>query len=366
MLLQNGIVYYEGEFQTGRNISICKDVICESSFDNLSLDCTDLYILPGLIDIHTHGALGYDALDGTNQAIDGIAKYMLKCGVTTFLPTVMTGSYDQMHNAICKIRQFKGDDHSADIPGVYMEGPYFSSLKAGAQHPDHIRDISLSEFENDLCSGFVKVISIAPEKDGSAAFIQKYKSHVKIAVGHTDANYEQMQQAISNGVSLLTHTFNAMNPLHHRDPGPIGAALDSDTYCEFICDGLHLSETIIRLLFKVCPERLVMISDSVRPTGLPDGEYMSGGQKIYLSNGLAKLADGTIAGSTCNLLQGLKNMVKFGVSLEDAVKTATENPAKAVGIFDQYGSIDAGKVANLIILDKQLNLKHVIHRGKLL
>lgn len=365
MLLQNGIVYHKGKFHAGRNVSICDGVFCKSSCDDLILDCTDLYVLPGLIDIHTHGALGFDALDATDEAIEGIAKYMLSCGVTTFLPTVMTASYDQMHEAICKIRHFKGSIHTADMPGVYMEGPYFSPLKAGAQHPEYIRDISLSEFESDLRSGFVKVISIAPEKADSTAFISKFKNAVKIAAGHTSANYAQMQQSIHDGITLLTHTFNAMNPLHHRDPGPIGAALDSNIYCEFICDGLHLSEPIVRLLFKTCPDRLVMISDSVRPTGLPDGEYMSGGQKVYLSNSLAKLADGTIAGSTCNLLQGLKNMIRFGISLEVAVKTATENPAKAAGIFDQYGSIDTGKVANLIVLDKQLNLKYVIHGGKL-
>ena len=364
MILQNGLVYKNGHFESGGDVFIQDGRFSSGSKDKLAIDCTGLYVLPGLIDIHAHGAMGYDALDGTQEAIEAIASHMLRHGVTAFLPTVMTASHETMCQAIDVIRNFPGSDTTADMPGVYMEGPYFSQARAGAQNPQHIREISLTEFEDDLNSGFVKVISIAPEKDGSAEFIAKFKDKVSIAAGHTDADFACMEQAKAQGVSVLTHTFNGMRSLHHRDPGAVGSALDSQVYCEFICDGLHLAPSIIRLLFRQCPERLVMISDSIRPAGLPDGDYTSGGLDVTLAGGIARLKSGTIAGSATNLLDGLKNMVRFGIDLGTAVKTATENPAKAAGIFQDYGSIQQGKIANAIVLDKSLELKYVIHRGK--
>ncbi len=363
MLLQGGIVYQNHQFHKNLDISTEGGRFSSGSSDGQVLDCTGLYVLPGLIDIHTHGAMGYDALDGTAEAMDAISRHMLRHGVTAFLPTVMTASHPDMCKAIQVIRDFPGSDLNADMPGVYMEGPYFSQARAGAQNPEHIREISLTEFADILHSGFVKIISIAPEKPGSKDFIEAFKDCVHIAAGHTDANYAEMEQAKAQGITVLTHTFNGMRSLHHRDPGAVGAALDSQVYCEFICDGLHLSPAIIRMLFRQCPERLVMISDSIRPAGLPDGEYTSGGLDVTLSGGIARLKSGTIAGSATNLLEGLRNMVKFGIDLEAAVKTATENPARAAGIFADYGSIEHGKVANAIVLDPDLNLRYVIHRG---
>ncbi|MBO5060545.1 MAG: N-acetylglucosamine-6-phosphate deacetylase [Clostridia bacterium] len=370
MLLKNGnILYDDFTFRSG-DLSISGGKI---TFDDTSskdvIDCTDCYVVPGLIDIHTHGAEGFDALDGSFEAIDEISKFMASNGVTTYLPNIMTQSHENMLAAAKSVREaYKKGVGGANIGGIYMEGPYFSEKHKGAQNFNYLRLPSTKEFDelNAASGNLVRIISLAPELDGAFDFIKAKKDTVRIAMGHTDADYDTAMTAISLGASVLTHSFNAMRGLHHRNPNAIGAALDGGIFCECICDGFHLSGTVVRMLYKtVGADKMVLISDNIRATGLPDGVCDSGGLEVFIKNGEARLADGTIAGSTTPLLSCMKKAVTFGVKLEDAFKMASLNPAKAAGIDDITGSLTEGKRADVLILNKDLSIKNVIIGGRI-
>lgn len=310
-------------------------------------------VIPGLIDVHTHGCIGMDAMDAD---FEPMCRFYAEQGTTSFLPTTMTMGYD----ALERVTNAKTDFAGANILGFHFEGPYISPKHKGAQNEKYIKSPSVEEFGRFKN---VKMITLAPELKGSIEFIKKVSPECVVSIGHTDCDYETALEAIKNGANCLTHTYNAMPPLHHRNPGPIGAAFEKHIYAQLICDGFHISKPVVLATYKMFgADRLTLISDSIRSAGLPDGEYESGGLKVILKDGAARLADGTIAGSSATLLDCVKTAVKFGIPFGDAVKMATETPADMLGV--KKGRIKEGYDADLLIVDKEINLKTVIIGGE--
>lgn len=331
-------------------------------------DLTGKMVIPGLVDIHTHGCAGGDHLDGTEEKTAAICAHMARQGTTGLLATIMTQAPETMVQAAENTARYAAKGEGARLLGIYLEGPFFSYQYRGAQHPDY-----LTPPEHDLidkiqrASGnMVKILSLAPELSGAEEFIRDRKD-LRVFLGHTASDYDTAKAAYAAGALGLTHTFNGMTPLHHRKPGILAAAMENEkVFCECICDGFHVHPAMAALLYRqVGPERFCVISDSLRPTGLPDGEYTSGGQPVTVQQGKAYLADGTIAGSTTCLLQEVRNLVSWGIcSLEKAVYAASAVPAKAAGVFDRVGSIREGKYADLLILKDTLELERVLIGGE--
>ena len=310
-------------------------------------------LIPGLIDVHTHGCVGSDTMDAD---FEPMCRFYAEHGITSFLPTTMTMGYDALERVTNAETDFKG----ANILGFHFEGPYISHKHKGAQNEKYIKNPSNEDFERFKN---VKMITVAPELEGSMEFIKAVAPDCAVSLGHTDCDYETAINAIENGAICLTHTYNAMPPLHHRNPGPIGAAFEKHIYAQLICDGFHISKPVVLATYKMFgADRMTLISDSIRCAGLPDGEYESGGLKVFLKDGAARLADGTIAGSSATLLDCVKTAVKFGIPFDDAVKMASETPANMLGI--KKGRIEQGYDADLLIVDNEINLKTVIINGE--
>lgn len=317
------------------------------------IDAGGNLLLPGLIDVHTHGCIGMDTMDAD---FEPMCRFYAEHGTTSFLPTTMTMGYD----ALERVTKAKTDFPGAEILGFHFEGPYISEKHKGAQNPAYIKKPSAAEFSRFKN---VKMVTIAPESEGSAEFIRAVTPECIVSIGHTDCTYETALEAIENGASCLTHTYNAMPPFHHRNPGPIGAAFEKHIYAQIICDGFHISKPVVLATYKMFgADRMVLISDSIRSAGLPDGEYESGGLRVFLKNGAARLADGTIAGSSATLLDCVKKAVEFGIPLDDAVRMASRTPAELLGV--KKGRIKPGYDADLLITDRELNIKTVITAGK--
>ena len=317
------------------------------------IDAGGNLLLPGLIDVHTHGCIGMDTMDAD---FEPMCRFYAEHGTTSFLPTTMTMGYD----ALERVTKAKTDFSGAEILGFHFEGPYISEKHKGAQNPAYIKKPSAEEF---LRFKNVKMVTIAPESEGSAEFIRAVTPECIVSIGHTDCTYETALEAIESGASCLTHTYNAMPPFHHRNPGPIGAAFEKHIYAQIICDGFHISKPVVLATYKMFgADRMVLISDSIRSAGLPDGEYESGGLKVFLKDGAARLADGTIAGSSATLLDCVKKAVEFGIPLDDAVRMASRTPAELLGV--KKGRIEPGYDADLLITDRKLNIKTVITAGK--
>ena len=317
------------------------------------IDAGGNLLLPGLIDVHTHGCIGMDTMDAD---FEPMCRFYAEHGTTSFLPTTMTMGYD----ALERVTEAKTDFPGAEILGFHFEGPYISEKHKGAQNPAYIKKPSAKEFSRFKN---VKMVTIAPESEGSAEFIKAVTPECIVSIGHTDCTYETALEAIENGASCLTHTYNAMPPFHHRNPGPIGAAFERHIYAQIICDGFHISKPVVLATYKMFgADRMLLISDSIRSAGLPDGEYESGGLKVFLKDGAARLADGTIAGSSATLLDCVKKAVEFGIPLDDAVRMASRTPAELLGV--KKGRIEPGYDADLLITDRKLNIKTVITAGK--
>lgn len=368
MLIKGGVVFDAEHGFLKRDICIDGErIVSTASGDTLHAD--GCYIIPGLTDLHFHGCVGEELSDGDSDGLQKMADYELSRGVTQICPAGMTLPEERLLK-FCRTAAAhkKNSTHGAELVRINLEGPFLSYEKKGAQNGAFLRkpDSELLLKLKAESDGLVKIVSVAPEVEGAIEFIRAVSGEVTVSIGHTACDYEQALEAFSAGAKQVTHLFNAMNPFMHRSPGPIGAALDSDCRVELICDGLHIHPAVIRAVFKMFGrDRVIIISDSLRATGMPDGQYEFGGQDIFVKGMKATLADGTIAGSVTDLMGGMVQAVRSGVELFDAVTAAAVNPAKVLGIYDSYGSLDAGKYANIAILNDDLSLRAVIHRGNI-
>lgn len=374
MILKNAEVF-NGDFEKIRaDVKIDGEKI--SKIGNFSsedgLDLTGLVIMPGLIDMHIHGCGGADTGDATPEALETMSQTLVKNGVTSFCPASMTLSFEELTKIFANIDAMKDKVGGAYIHGANMEGPYIAMSKKGAQNPLYVRNPDKEEFKKlyEGCNGAIRVVDIAPECDGGDEFIKEIQPICPVSIAHTDAGYDDAVHAIELGVRHITHLFNAQSGLHHRKPGVVGAAFDvgraNGVRAELICDGFHIHPATLRIAFREMGEDgTVIISDSMKAAGCPDGDYDLGGQPVYVRDGKALLADGTIAASTSNVYKELKNVISFGIPEKQAVKSATINPAKAIRVDDKTGSIEEGKLADILVVDKDYNIKLVIVKGEI-
>lgn len=374
MILKNAEVF-NGDFEKIRaDVKIDGEKI--SKIGNFSsedgLDLTGLVVMPGLIDMHIHGCGGADTGDATPEALETMSQTLVKNGVTSFCPASMTLSFEELTKIFANIDAMKDKVVGAYIHGANMEGPYIAMSKKGAQNPLYVRNPDKEEFKKlyEGCNGAIRVVDIAPECDGGDEFIKEIQPICPVSIAHTDAGYDEAVHAIELGVRHITHLFNAQSGLHHRKPGVVGAAFDvgraNGVRAELICDGFHIHPATLRIAFREMGEDgTVIISDSMKAAGCPDGDYDLGGQPVYVRDGKALLADGTIAASTSNVYKELKNVISFGIPEKQAVKSATINPAKAIRVDDKTGSIEEGKLADILVVDKDYNIKLVIVKGEI-
>lgn len=380
MIIKNARVFTEdGSFMQGDVVvkDGCFDSVLERTADTDAandstqqeiIDASGLIMIPGLVDIHFHGCRGADMCDGTVEALDVITSYEASVGVTSVCPATMTIPRDEL---LCVMKN-AGDytyHGGAHLVGINMEGPFISPSKKGAQAAENIMHCDYEYFRQlqDAANGLIKLVDIAPEEPGAFEFIDKAKDETVISIAHTAADYDTAKEAIEHGASHATHLYNAMPSLHHRNPGVIGAVRDSQKcHVELICDGVHIHPSVIRATFAMFgAERMILISDSMRATGLEDGEYTLGGQPVTVRGNLATLHDGTIAGSATNLMDCMRFAInEAGISLEEAIMCATANPAKEINIFDEAGSISVGKKADFVLLNNALDIVSVYIDGK--
>ena len=341
---------------------------------NVPEDAVDLggaTVIPGLIEVHSHGNSGYDFSDGNYEGLKAMAKFYLSCGVTSFAPASMTLPYDVLEKAFATAKQLKEEapEGCSVIRGIQMEGPYFSYNKRGAQNADYLKDPDFEGFKKlyDGCGGLVRIADVAPELPGAAEFVRQASALCTVSVAHTDSDYDHAKAAFDAGATHLTHLYNAMPGIHHRKPGVIPAAVENkNVRAEIICDGLHIHPASVRLAFSMFgSERMIIISDSGRCAGQPDGtRFDIGGQFATVIDGVAKLDDGTIACSASNMWACMTNCLSWDIPEEDVIRAATYNPACALGVQDEVGSIETGKVADFIVVDSQYGNRRVFLAGK--
>lgn len=385
MIIKNVKVYTEDKTFEDGEIVIQNGVFANSRAagevqkDEEVIDGEGCYAVPGLIDIHFHGCKGFDFCDGTKEAIAGIARYEASVGVTAISPATMTLPVEELERILAVGVRFReeaekqereGHAGEADLIGVNMEGPFISEKKKGAQDERNIItcDASVCRRFLEASEGLVRFVGVAPENsEDPEAFIREMKDRVNISLAHTNADYDTAMAAFAAGANHAVHLYNAMPAFTHRAPGVVGAVADSPhVNAELICDGVHIHPAVVRATFRMLGEdRIILISDSMRATGMPDGRYTLGGLDVDVAGNRATLvSDGALAGSATNLMDCLRTAVKkMGIPLETAVACATRNPAKSLGVYDQYGSITPGKKGNVVLLDKDLELKAVIKDG---
>lgn len=366
MIIKNGIIFRDDKTFVKGNLYLEMGRIMKSArevTDNTEIDAEGLYVLPGLIDIHIHGAMGHDFSDNDIEGLQKILQFEYFHGITSCCPTSMTLKKEEICRIFCKMKGWEDKEGMSRIAGFHIEGPFLDVTKSGAHKKEYILSPDIDYFRecNKSCGNRIRIVTLAPNTDNAMEFIRVLKNETVISLGHSAADYNTAKIAFEEGARHVTHLFNAMNPLEHRAPGLIGAAAErDDCIAELICDGVHVHESMVRAAFKLFPNRIALISDSMRATGMTDGTYDLGGQQVCVNGKRATLSDGTIAGSATNLYDCMCNAVSFGIPLEEAIAAATMIPAKSIGIFDRVGSLTPGKRADILLVDKQLQLVKVI------
>ena len=342
--------------------------------ENVPADAIDLQgatVIPGLIDVHSHGCAGSDFSDGDYEGLKAMARQYAVWGVTSFAPASMTLPYDVLEKAFANARKLVDEDPEglSVLRGIQMEGPYFSYKKRGAQNADYLKEPDFEGFKAlfDGCGGLVRIVDVAPELPGAAEFVAQASKLCTVSIAHTDSDYDHAKAAVDAGVTHLTHLYNAMPAIHHRNPGVIPAAVENGkVQAELICDGYHIHPASVRLAFTMFKNRMVLVSDSGRCAGMPEGyQFDLGGQMAELRDGVAKLVGtDTIACSASNMWACLTNVISWGIPEEEAVRAATWNPACAIGAEDVVGSIAEGKRADFLVCAPDYSSYRVFLAGK--
>ena len=357
----DGYILIEDNYISDISRSVKKDVEVK--------DYTSKIVAPGYFDTHVHGYGGHDVMDATVEGLLEISKAMVSTGVTSFLATTLTDSFERLSAACENVGKCKNLCKGAKIQGIFLEGPFFTEKYKGAQNPEYMSNPSMEKLKswNEISGNLVNKIAISPEYEGTSEFIKgAVDLGVYVALAHSDATYEQAKEAVKNGASIFAHTYNAMSPLHHRNPGMVGASLTTDTFNEVICDGHHVHPGAVDVILRAkSPDKTVLITDCMMAGGMEDGNYKLGEFDVKVENGTARLSSGALAGSILSLSQAVKNVYEWGlVSKLEAVKMASLIPAKSVGIDDKIGSISIGKCADINILDDDLNVLEVFIDGE--
>lgn len=357
--------FMHGSFRVedGKFTEILPDVPVEEG-----IDLENQWVIPGLVDVHNHGNSGADFSDGEYEGVEKMARYLASCGVTSFAPASMTLPYEVLEKAFTAAAKFHdaAPEGCSRLMGIQMEGPFFSEKKKGAQNGAYLKDPDFAAFERlyEASKGLVRIADVAAELTGAVEFTQKASKLCTVSVAHTDASYEGAKEVFDAGATHLTHLFNAMPGIHHRKPGPIGAASENENVvAELICDGQHVHESAVRMAFRLFPGRICLVSDALRCCGMPDGQYELGGQEVFLKGGIARLSDGTIAGSATNLFDCMHKAVSFGIPKEQAILAATAIPAKQIG-REEIGAIAPGKLADFVVCTENLQRTAVYMGGK--
>ena len=370
MRYENGWIFADGRFvrggfsvENGRFAHVLEDVPGPAE------DLDGALVIPGLVDIHVHGCAGADFSDGDYAGLVRMARYLARRGVTSFAPASMTLPYDALDRAFhaaARLRR-EGLADGARLMGIQMEGPFLSREKRGSQNPAYLRLPDWDRFLRlyDAAEGLLRIVGVAPELPGAVEFTRRASEKCRVSVAHTAAGYDQAAAVFDAGATHLTHLFNAMSGIHHRHPGPIGAASERENVtAELICDGIHVHPSAVRMAFRLFPGRICLISDALRCCGMADGSYSLGGQEILLSGGVARLTGGAIAGSAADLYQCMRRAVSFGIPREQAVWAATALPARVIGRESETGAIADGRAADFVICGGELEPEAVYLGGK--
>ena len=368
MKIKNARVFSNGRFIQG-GIAFSDRIEAIGTEITDGFDAQGGFLIPGLVDIHTHGAVGEDAGDGRPEGLVRLSRYYAAQGVTSWCPTTETLKETELIRAMHAIRDFVRPSDGAKIAGVHLEGPFLSREKCGAQNPDnlHAPDVDLFNRLNEASGGLVRLVTVAPELPNVMEFIRAASSVCTVSIGHTAAPFDVAAEAFASGASHVTHLFNAMPPLHHREPGVIAAASDAGATAELIVDGLHVHPAAVRLAYRLFGDKLVLISDSLRCAGMPDGEYELGGRSVTVRDGRATLTGtDTLAGGSIGLMEGLRRAVRFGIPLEAAVTAASYTPAKVIGRAGEIGSLACGRAADFVLLGPDLCVRSVWVDGQMI
>ncbi len=350
---------------TDKVIAVVPDNELEAFMVQERIDASGNYVAPGFIDIHVHGCAGADTMDEDDGALDIISNNLVRTGVTAFLPTTMTMPFDFVEHILKRIRSKVGQGYGAEIVGCHLEGPFINKEYKGAQDKTHMLNPDFSKIRD--YTDVIKIVTIAPELPGSLEFVrQTVADGIIVSIGHSAATYDRAMTAIKMGASHITHTFNTLGALNHRQPGVIGALADSNVTCDLIADNIHVHPAVQRLLLKLTgPEKLILGSDAMRATLMKDGEYDLGGQKVFVKNGEARLENGALAGSVLTLGNAVANFTATsGLALSEVIKMVTLNPARRLGIADRKGTIEAGKDADFVMFDSGLDVVMTVVRGQ--
>ena len=370
MQVKNGNVFLpDFHFKKG-DVAFENGVITEKAGGEV-IDAEGCFVVPGFVDIHTHGAVGCDFCEGVMEHDEKIARYEASVGVTSYFGTSMAMTEPVLSNAFATAKKFIDEPRAkaATMRGINMEGPYINKSKKGAQAEENIVNPQVDQFNRLYATSGnnIHFVDLAPELPGAREFIRQEHTKTVISFAHTETDYDTAIAGFDEGATHVTHLFNAMPTFSHRAPGLVGAAFDRAEAVELICDGIHIHPSVVRAVFAMFgADRICLISDSMMACGMAEGVYELGGQTVYVKNQRATLENGTLAGSAVPLSECVRRAVTFGIKPEDALRAATATPAREARVSEKVGSLEIGKVADIVILNPDFTVKQVILRGELL